>query len=167
MELLVAGQEAIAAYLRQMKFKKKFIGGIDEDDALDKIEHITGMYRDLAQDLQGQVEEMQQYVQRQEAERAELIVRAKRDAEKIIMQVKVWAEQQEQETNRQLAGRRAEIEQLAKRRRDMEAELDNLMLQIKATLRLITGDLGQMLQLAGEVEKKMDDGRTGNDAGNV
>ncbi|RFZ75639.1 hypothetical protein DS742_27915 [Lacrimispora amygdalina] len=167
MELSIIGQEAIAAYLRQMKFKKRTFGGVDEDDALDKIEHITGMYRDLAEELQGQVEEMQQDIQRQEAERAELIARARREAEKIIMQAKVWAEQKEHETDRQLAGRRAEIEQLAKQRRDMETEMNNLLLQMKATIRLISGDLGQMLRLAGGVERKMDDGRTGNDAGNV
>lgn len=171
MELPVAGQEAITAYLRQMKFKKKIIGGVDEDDALDKIEHVTGMYRDLVEDLQGQIESMQQDIQRHEAEREELLVRARRDAEKIIMQAKMQAdslaEQKEHEADRQLAGRRSEIEQLAKRRRDMEAERENLMLNMKATMRLIASDLDQMLKLAGGLDGKMDDYRKAKDAGDV
>lgn len=174
MELSITGQEAILSYLRQVKFKKRVIGGVDEEDALDKIEHVTGMYKDLVVDLQGQLEAMQQEIQRYEgyeAARTELVVRANREAEKIITQAKVQAEklveQKERETERQLAGRRAEIEQLAQQRKSMEVEMDNLVMQMKTTVRLIAGDLSQMLKLASELESKIGRTQTGNDAGGV
>lgn len=172
MELLVARQEAITAYLRQMKFKKKAFGGVDEEDALDKIEHVTGMYRDLVIDLQGQIEAVQQNIQRLETERTELVVRARHEAEKIITQAKVQAEaiaeQKEYETDCQLAGKRTDIEQLSKLHKDMEAEMDNLTFQMKTTVRLIAEDLEQILRLAGGLDGKIDNCRqAGNDVGGV
>lgn len=171
MELPVNGQEAITAYLRQMKFRKRIIGGVDEEDTLDKIEHVNGMYRDLVENLQGRIDAMQKDMQRYEAERTELIVQARHEAEKIIMQAKVQAEalaeQKEHEIDRRLAVRRAEIEQLVIQRRDMEAEMDNFTLQMKTTLRLIAGDLGQILKLAGGLDGKTDYCRIEDGAGDV
>ena len=171
MELRVDGQKAIINYLRQIRFKKKALGGVDEEDVLDKVEHVAKMYTDLIEGLQGQIESLQQDRLQFENERTELIVRVRREAEKIITQAKVQAEaladQKEREIDRNLAGRRAEIEQLTKRRRDMEAEMDTLVIQMKTTMRLIAGDLGQMLKLTSGLDSKMDYRRTGNDAGGV
>ena len=73
-------QTSIAVFLRQMKFKKKAMGGVDEEDVLDKIKHITRMYQDLTETfqhqnaslqqdnsfLQSQVEQLQTVVQEQD-----------------------------------------------------------------------------------------------------
>ncbi|WP_139257427.1 hypothetical protein [Desulforamulus aeronauticus] len=47
MEIATTYQSQITAFLCQMKFKKRIIGGVDEEDVLDKIKHITEMYKDV------------------------------------------------------------------------------------------------------------------------
>ena len=54
MEIKTTNQTSIAAFLHQMKFKKKIIGGVDEEDVLDKITHIINIYNDLTEDLNNQ-----------------------------------------------------------------------------------------------------------------
>ncbi len=54
MERIATGQEAITAFLRKMQFKKRIIGGVEEEDVLDKMEHVTKMYQDLIENLKRQ-----------------------------------------------------------------------------------------------------------------
>jgi DNA repair exonuclease SbcCD ATPase subunit len=60
MDEIASIQETITVYLRQMKFKKRTIGGVEEEDVLDKIDHITTMYRDLSERLRNQNSSLQQ-----------------------------------------------------------------------------------------------------------
>ena len=192
---MASGQEAITSYLRQMKFKRKVIGGVDEEDVLDKIEHITKLYKSLIEDLQSQVEQLQKsgkeqeerlsllqiernsviqerealtaktqelvsVMQRNEREHVELVAQAEREAQKILMQARIQAENLAAQKER-------EIEQLTRRREVVENKLDDLILQIKATIRLIAGDLGQMQNLANGIEGKLDRYRDGNETKGV
>ena len=192
MELMPTGEKAITAYLRQMKFNRKVVGGVDEESVLDQIECITKMYRDLIEGLQRQVEQLQNagnekdrrlsslqmerdailqqnellaaknkdivnFMQRNESQRTELVAKAQREAQKILMQAKIQAENLVAEKER-------EIEQLTRRRKAMEVELDNLMLQMKTTMRVVVGDLGQMLNLVNGLDGKLDRCWDGNES---
>lgn len=53
-------QKSITAFLCSMKFKPKWIGGIDEEDVLNKIEQITKLYREWVTLLQDQNTALQQ-----------------------------------------------------------------------------------------------------------
>lgn len=208
MEIIDARLEAIADFLCGMKFKTKLIGGIEEEDVLNKIEHITKLYQDLVEVVQDQnacllqensflknrlkqhqqelqkkderlsslqeektsiqqeykvshtkAQELIDMIRRQEKEREELVIKAQREAQRILAHAKIQAEnftvQKNRELQQQMQVRQLEIEQLLKRRKTIEDEINSQICKTKSSLQLVTEDLYQMLNLAKDLDRKM------------
>lgn len=52
MKVVINRQEVITAFLCNMRFKTKLIGGVEEKDVLNKIEMIISLYQDWIEHLQ-------------------------------------------------------------------------------------------------------------------
>lgn len=184
-----------------MKFKRKAVGGVDEEDVLSKMKTLTILYGELIASLhqknddllrensllQSQVEQHRAADQEKDArlyshlvenvlvkrerdvwmekaqgvavtlqwdekERTERIAAAQRKAQSILLQAKECAAdlaaQKEREVEQQLAARQTEIKRLIDRRKELEEEADDFRMKLKADLKPIIENLGQMLNQA-------------------
>lgn len=208
MKMSLSGQAEITNFLCQMDFRKKTIGGVDEEDVLDKFEHLTKLYESWIKSMQQEIDDakkdnrflkkqIEQYktadsingarinslqtenksvmrerdewtskarniagtLQQYEKEQVELITNAQREAQRIIMQAKARADelvaQKKREIEKQLSVQQAKVNQLMNQRKEMLDETDNLRVELRASMSLITNDLCQMLTQTKELDSKM------------
>jgi len=89
------GMEVITQYLRNMDFKKSVMGGCDKEDVLDKIEELTGLYK---QYIDGIINESEQWAAAYEELRANV---QKWQTHSESLQTQLNASMEEQMKNKQ------------------------------------------------------------------
>lgn len=62
------GLSEIARYIEEMEFKKKSLGGCSEEDVMEKIGDICGMYEDLIRELCDTQSQLEDSAQKRQAE---------------------------------------------------------------------------------------------------
>ena len=104
-EKTVAGETIVGTFVEHLEFKKKKVGGIDEMDALGKIEELAGLYEERIEALSKE------------------IAQAKREAEANARRVEATAEVEAAlaRTKAELAEERVRAEGLAARLRALES----------------------------------------------
>ena len=132
---IVSDTREIADYLKNMSFKKKAIGGCDQEDVLDKFEDVTLLYQKILKDMDAKLEQATQVAEDAAAE----IAQAKQVAERAAAEMAL-AKQTAERAN-------AELEQAKQIVANADAE-------VKAMKDASQQDVVEMAELRSKLESR-------------